>query len=509
MFNPDFISDDLLKEFVRIIAHNLGLQIRPQDHANLHRKITQRAIALNLSTAQDYYRYLLQEENQGEWQQFAILLTNIESYFFRDQGQFHLLRHKIIPDLIKRKSGDRRLRVWSAGCSTGEEPYSLAILLQDSVPDIHLWDVEVVGSDINLDALAKAKQGRYGPWSFRILEQELQEKYFDHRDNGHQVRSPVKSLLNFQYLNLVQDIFPQSNGPIRNFDLILCRNVFIYFGHPAIAKVIQKFAQCLNPEGYLLTGHAELYGQNLSAFQVKLFPESVVYQKRSAHAMATQPPAPLHLSEPIVPPQTMPTVDFPWNTPPIAPLNPLGSSLPKVSRPPKTASTPKMTAPRALPQEQNPLPEAKILIQKKQYRQAIELLSPLVAADSSAELHFLLGQIYANLGDYQRAIAHCRQALSLDSLSVDPYYILAHIAEEQGDFPEAKKVLKKIIYLDPQAIAAYWSLGHIYGQEGDQQRQRKMEKTVEELCLSLSPQTQIPELGNLSVGDIQKQLKSL
>ena len=288
MVNRKSLSEDLIQAFIRLIAKHTGIEIRERDKTALIEKIFSRMQALKLDLPETYYQILnsSSRENQQEWNNFLILLTNTESYFFRDQDQFTLLRNHIFPELIQRKQTNKTIRICSAGCSSGEEPYSLAILLKEILPDIEEWNLTIWGMDINQEALAKAKTGIYRPWSFRRVDVEIVQRYFQVANNEYQLKNSIKQMVNFQNLNLVKDLFPSSKFELQTLDLILCRNVFIYFDESAIATVLNKFYDALEPLGYLITGHAELYGQDVSQFQTKVFPESVVYQRISDNGIA-------------------------------------------------------------------------------------------------------------------------------------------------------------------------------------------------------------------------------
>ncbi len=281
MSNQQALSEGLKQAFTRLITKQTGLEIRERDKTALSEKIFLRMKALKLDIPETYYQLLnsSNRESHQEWQNLVLLLTNIESYFFRDQEQFTLLRNQILPELIERKQNSKTLRICSAGCSSGEEPYSLAILLKELLPDLEQWNLMILGIDINQEALQKAKKGIYRPWSFRRVDVEILQRYFKLTNNQYQLDPSIKQMVKFQSLNLVKELFSSHDSELRELDLILCRNVFIYFESSAIARVLNKFYDALQPLGYLITGHAELYGQNLSQFQTKVFPESVVYQR--------------------------------------------------------------------------------------------------------------------------------------------------------------------------------------------------------------------------------------
>lgn len=289
VLNSRSLSQEIVEAFRQLIAKHTGLEIRDRDKAALSEKIILRMKILKLDSSEKYYNLLNRSipEYQKEWQELVALLTNIETYFFRDTDQFNLLKYQILPELIQRKQHSKLIRVCSAGCSSGEEPYSLAILLKELLPNPDEWNLTILGIDINQEVLQKAQIGIYRPWSFRRVEEKIVQQYFQLVNHQYHINESIKQMVKFQPCNLVQELFPRPKSELQDLDLILCRNVFIYFQPSAIADVLQKFYKALQPLGYLITGHAELYGQNLSQFQTKVFPESVVYQKVDDHLIDT------------------------------------------------------------------------------------------------------------------------------------------------------------------------------------------------------------------------------
>lgn len=479
---------DFLQDFIQLIAKRTGLYVREKDQQVVRQIIEQRMRILNLTSASQYYQFLQEsaltaEGNspaQNEWRILAQLLTNTESYFFRDRGQFALLREKILPQLIawrraqQQQEGSSRpsLRLWSAGCAGGEEPYSLAILLWELLPDLPNWDLLVLGTDINQNVLQKAKIGIYGDWSFRLTSERLQKRYFHYQQTGWKLDDKIRNLVTFRYGNLVRDRLGDPASYASQMDLILCRNVFIYFQPEAIGSVLKKFYNTLRERGYLLTAHTELYGQDLSPFRVRIFPESIAYQR-------CETPTP----ETSAPPLPPPSVSFVQWQPPSHPRSVPKRSLPKKNTPhrqplsqqhPKTTvSTPENSQTTSAAQTQ--FSQAETLLQQGYYRQAIAKAEAYLE-DTIYRLpaHTLIAQAHANLGEYNRANYYCQLALDIDANAAQPYHILAQIAAEKGNLEVAKSFFKRVLYLDPESISAYLHLGSIYQAENDLIRARKM-----------------------------------
>ncbi|MBE7383483.1 MAG: protein-glutamate O-methyltransferase CheR [Leptolyngbya sp. SIO1E4] len=281
MSQPESLNLWLKQALIRLIANRTGLKIRESDEEIFQEIILKRTRLIGVSFPESYY-YLLEsdtDKSQQEWKKLILEITNNESFFFRDKGQFKLLKDDIIPRLIRRKAETKMLRICSAGCSTGEEPYSVAILLKQLVPDLAQWDLQILGIDINSSAINKAKAGIYRPWSFRGVDKGIKQRFFREINGKYHIDPNIRKMVRFQTVNLLNDSFSDPNINIQNIDLILCRNVFIYFNEAAIKVVLNKFHDALLPLGYLLVGHAELYSQNPRQFQIKVFEESIAYQR--------------------------------------------------------------------------------------------------------------------------------------------------------------------------------------------------------------------------------------
>lgn len=496
------MDEQLSQQFIRLIAYRTGLCIRPQDVKTMQEKLYLRMRALRLATPEQYYQYLLSDtgaltatlRNQGEWQHLILLLTTGESYFFRDQGQFRLLRQKILPDLIQYHQRISRggfakptLRIWSAGCSTGEEAYSLAILVHELIPDRNGWEIKILGTDINSEAIEKARKGIYNSWSFRTIDPVVQSQYFHpHRDNW-QVNETIRSMVTFQIGNLARDVFPKPNSEINNFDLILCRNVFIYFDTSTIATVLEKFSHALNDYGYLITGHAELHNQNLGKLVATIFPESMVYRSKACIKLGDRDQK-LPASEPFC-----------------------SSNL--LTTPPDRLSEYSTTT--ALNPTLNPKPNLMDTGTKPNYTThhspnhppAIVIEAATAEPTISFEQCQSLAESHADIGEYDRAKYYCQQAIKSNVFAVAPYHLLAQIAQEEGNLEEAKRLLKKVIYLAPDDAAAYLELSLLYEQEGDHTRARKMQLTALDQLQQLPSDTQIKYGENVTVGELLQQLK--
>ena len=175
------------------------------------------------------YKQLEQSRTDSPlWDRVISGLTVGETYFMRDSAQFAALRQDILPELIRRRQKERRLRIWSAGCASGEEPYSLAMVLSELIPDWERWSVLILGTDINKQSLARARQGLYKKWSFRQCDPGVSGRYFTPQEQRFQIKPDIARRVSFAYLNLAEDTYPSLITNTCAMDLILCRNVAIY-----------------------------------------------------------------------------------------------------------------------------------------------------------------------------------------------------------------------------------------------------------------------------------------
>ena len=268
-------SESELKLLQVLVYQECGLHFDERRTHFLQDRLLRRMRACQTSSFYSYYRLLTSQDGKRE---MAVLLENLaihETSFFRNKAQFDLFHKVIMEELLQRKQERRdcSLRVWSAGCSTGQEPYTIAMLMCDALAYYYLrnplpyetptpkplvpppWKVEVLASDISYTALRTAQDGVYSDAQMEAVDFAYRLRYFDKIGDRYAVKKAVKDLVRFDFHNLKTEFLPQRN------DVIFCRNVMIYFDEPEQKRLVEKFYRCLNPEGYLFLGHAEsLFG---------------------------------------------------------------------------------------------------------------------------------------------------------------------------------------------------------------------------------------------------------
>jgi chemotaxis protein methyltransferase CheR len=267
-----------LEEFrlLRDVIHGYcGIAFRPDARHLLQRRLMPRLEALGLASFADYHRFLVYDpERRGELERIVELVTTNETYFFREPNGLEAFRHEILPEIFRRKKV-KRLHVWSAGSSTGEEAYTAAILIAESGLFLS-WDVRVFGNDISRRVLQVARSGAYGRSSFRTTEERYLQRYFRQADGKHVVRDEIKGLVTFGHINLIDESMLSVVGDV---DVIFCRNVLMYFDIEARKRVVANFHKRLVKGGYLLLGHSESLLNLTTAFQLVHLRNDMVYRK--------------------------------------------------------------------------------------------------------------------------------------------------------------------------------------------------------------------------------------
>lgn len=284
MYHPSDHDVDLSEEEFRLlrdlIHERFGLYFEDNQRASLRSRLAGRLASLDLMNFEDYYRYLrFGPQRTEELERMVSHLTNNETYFYRESPQLQVFAEHVLRSIKERKvagAGQRTLRILSAGCSTGEEAHTLAMLVYDSGQFFWNWDVQVIGLDVDPQALEKARRGLYFHNSFRSLSPAQLDRHFVRQGAGASVKDAVRRMVTLRHGNLVE---PASFDGLAPLDVIFCRNVLIYFSDAMILKVARTFHDLLAPGGYLFLGHAESLSRITDLFTAVRFQGAMVYQK--------------------------------------------------------------------------------------------------------------------------------------------------------------------------------------------------------------------------------------
>jgi chemotaxis protein methyltransferase CheR len=472
------ISEKLLAQCSEFITLRFGLHFPKKRWRDLERGLIRAARDLGFTDAESCTRRLVTAQLTKEQAEALVChLTIGETYFFREKKSFEALRTHILPALIDSRQGrEKRLRIWCAGCSTGEEPYSVAILLHRMIADLAKWNITILATDINPAFLRKGIHGEYGDWSFRDTPRWLKETYFTtNREGRHVIFENIRKMVTFAPLNLAQDPFPALANNTNAMDVIFCRNVLMYFDPEQIKGVIDKFRHSLVDGGWLIVSPCETSHNLFAGFSAEQLSNAIFYRKGDYRLEIPQPfleaagggecMSAINLHPPLAKGELVEFTDLQKVKSPPSPLSQRGEGE---SANPMTALNPVQDALFVSRHE-----EALLSYRRGEYAEAAakltEFLESLPQGPSSpfyGEAASLLTQAYANQGNLPLALEWSEKALAADRLNPRPYYLQATILQEQGAFDAAIVSLKRAIYLDHGFVLAHFALANLTQRQG-------------------------------------------
>ncbi len=453
------VSEPLLVRLSDFLDTHTGLHLPRERWGDLRRGLAGAARDFGLPDAQTCAHWLLTVPlTRAQIEVLASHLTVGETYFFREQPAFDALGERILPALIEAgRAGERRLRIWSAGCCTGEEPYSIAILLERLLPDIAEWNVTILATDINPLFLRKAAEGIYGVWSFRGTPDWVRERYFTRRRDGRfELHPRVRKRVVLSYLNLAEDLYPSLASNTTAMDLVFCRNVLMYFRPERARRVAANLYRALVNGGWLIVSPTETSHVTFADFAPVEFPGTVLYRKdaeSAPRAAFIRPPAPEIAPAPLA-----------WlpEPPPVA--LPVEAAHPPPDRP--------AVAPDTAPPAADDTPA-----------------SPARAARDCA-----------NAGRLAEAVEWCERAIAADKLDPAHHYLLATVEQERGRIEAAVQSLQRALYLDPGFVLAHFALGNLYRvQDRPREAERHLGNALA-LARKHPPGEVLPESDGLTAG---------
>lgn len=250
------ITEKEFNLFRDIIYRLTGIQMTEKKRNLVVARLSKRLRALNLHSFSQYYDYLNTSTSAAdELSNLINRITTNKTDFFREKHHFDFLANEILPSYISaaQKGRERRLRIWSSGCSSGEEPYTLAMTVAESFKNERGWDLKILATDLDTDVLTKASRGVYSSQQIAPVPLGLLSKYFVRSSEGYEVSQQLKSMIYFRKLNLMDPVFPMK----KPFDIIFCRNVMIYFDEQTKQDLIKKYHSHLKNDGYMFVGHSE------------------------------------------------------------------------------------------------------------------------------------------------------------------------------------------------------------------------------------------------------------
>jgi chemotaxis protein methyltransferase CheR len=459
---PDTMSAAQFARFRDLVEDRCGLHFDESRRTSLHASLGTRMQQLRLDHLDDYYRHLRAQPADEEFRKLINLATITETSFFRDHLQFRLLRRHILPTLLAERGGERKtLRIWSAGCSSGEEAYSIALTLWDMglYRAQHDWTFEIVGTDVNTERLEAASRGVYAPRALRNVEGDRLQRHFRPAGRHFQLNDDVRRLVRFQYGNLTDEAAPPPSSERQ--DIILCKNVAIYFRPEVRRRLVRRLYEVLNDGGYLLLGHSESLWQMENGFALVEHDGAFCYRK-----MATPRPrayAPGALTSDLRPRRTVVGPKRRGRSSPTSPTGPTG----------QPAGAAKIQAPPVVPREEaaGQYDRCLAMLQAGEWSQAEAAVDALIQSSPTFIPAYLLrGGLYVHRGRYAQAEEQAQCGLRLDDLDARAHLLLGMIAARDGRHDQAREALRRALYLDDSLALAYFWLGNLYRDRGDIER---------------------------------------
>lgn len=534
-------TDEYFIKFRDLIRTKSGIFFADRKRADLKAGVLKAFHYSGMKNLRDYYDFLaLEKSNSPTFKMLVSFLTIGETYFFR---HFDVIERVVLPTLIKSHQHDKTLRIWSAGCSTGEEPFTAAMVLNHLLPDIREWNITIIGTDININSLQYAKDAVYRPWSLRSINDFYKNNYFTKKDGLYYLDERVTSLVKFDYLNLVDDAYPSSENATKDLDLIFCRNVTIYFEMETTIKAVHKFYDCLKEKGYLAVGHAEPSSLIYDAFVSEIYPDAVIYRRDTALKKEQQYKTGIRIRKDIFKDYSDQQTITSSNKANVPDLSFLEKQIEKLQVPKlpskkelhitersevrekltqrseqiettlSQAATDKKsvtgeTERRAQLNEAELFSKGIELFQQKDFNGAEKMFMELVDRyPKNARALYMIAHIKANKDLVEEAKQFCNKAIDNDSLLIEAYYLLGLIYKEENLFDQSIRLLKKTIYIDPNFAIGYYDLAVNYFKLGDNIQGHKYLKQTERILKTYNAEDRIGLLDDLTARELGMMVK--
>ena len=445
-------------KFKSFINNHTGLYFKDYDLKDLDGVIAERMRACSFDTALAYYTYITSSEKKDdELRELLNCLTINHTYFFRSEPQFKVLKEKILPELIERKKKMEKMgqspsgtvpifsvrptiRIWSAGCSTGEEPYTIAMIIKDMIPDLESWDIQILATDASTQALDAAHKGIYSVNSMRLVDSHHKNRYFDEKPHAgpgakYAICDEIKRMVTLGFFNLIDEDYPGK------FDIIFCRNVTIYFELETTIRVMNKFAESLDDGGYLFIGYSETLQFISDKFKMMSRDDAIFYERTKSGAVPgqfiSQRPKPIELN--------------------------VNAILEEISKAEFAAELKDSTIKRRSPEFDNRIVRAMKAIHAKNYKEALSLAEEALLLEKSVpDPYYIAAEVYTNQGKFKDAKDSLYAALNKDMMFAPAHYLFGYIYTEEGKTEAAEESYRRALYLENGFSPAHFSLANMY-----------------------------------------------
>ncbi len=453
------VPHSIFTDIAQLIQQRLGFSFAMVQHAG------SRAVLENLANGDwpGLYQALANSpEHSLLWQRIIHEFAIGETFFLREHRHYKILREHVLPQLIRHKQATQQqtLRIWCAGCSTGEEAYSLAITLLETIPDLASWQIRILATDINEDSVQRSRIGQYRDWSFRQVPPGFRERYFTEAGSLYQIKPHVQAMVSFQRRNLLE------GASLLQCDLITCRNVMMYFGKEQKIVAEDALFSALAPGGWLFLGQAEAIQGQRGRWITHIFPGAPIYQKSSGASSLRN----------TIQHQTL------------TPTQPFSESQ-------HIRADTYAVAVQAVHDER--------------FAEAEQTLAELLAEHPNhARGHTLLASLFANQQAYPEATAHLETALRHDPMLADAHYLRGLIALEESQPEAAIEALRRARYCEPGHMLAAFTLGMVYAHVGELEKANITWQGVLAQTYKAKPNALICDVSNISVRKLQKLLET-
>lgn len=445
-----------LKQAIQLIESRLGLSAKTLSHIGLGDLLQQ----ISSGSISDYISLLQSsDEHSPVWQRLIHALTIGETYFLRDKAHFRILRETILPRIIleRRQANDLRLTIWSMGCSTGEEAYSIATTLYETLPDWNKWRINLLATDINQRAINSAQAGLYRDWSFRHVPDSYRQRYFKKTENAWQLALNIRNRVSFMRMNIL------NGSPTHQADIIFARHILMYLAPEYIEKAEAVLYESLVPNGWLFLGQAEALHSQREAWQLYMFPGTPIYQKIDPQSAPKEP------------------VAYPIQTSQVA------QSISKTTT--------------------EKYQQAIEAIQTDKRQHAEEYLSDILNEHPHhAQARIVMAAIFASRQAYPEAQAHLKIALEQDALLADAHYVSALIQSEQGAINNAIQSLNAALYCNQKHILATLLLGQLQRKQGKFEEAQRQWRNALKMLVKRDENAYLSEFSELSMEQVKNLL---
>jgi len=501
---PHKIPENLIEQLSELINAKTGLYFPKERWKELGQTVrnVSRDLSKKYKTDNDPVSFikLLLSDPLTEKDMDALInnLTIGETYFFRDKNLFQVLEKNILPELIARhRSKEKSLKLWSAACCTGEEPYSLAILIDQLLQEWQEWHITFLATDLNAAFLQKAERGIYKEWSFRDIPEDIKKTYFEKKDEKSFEISPrLKKMVTFCQMNLSENNYPSKQNNTNDMDIIICRNVLMYFNPELRKQIVHRFTRSLSKDGWMILSPGDaIYARHPDLYPFR-FPQLILYKKKKAFvgsSLKPEPTDPTLVGSSLKPEPTL--LQHKQAEVQVGDLNQMSGYAPLTR--PTVLNTASVKQPHIKSVPVN-LPESSDLPGHSD-----------VSSEKTVENLYQKAVILADKGELSEAEKYCNELISLEKLHVRCHYLLATVCQEQGRFRESVRSFKHALFLDPNFVLAHFSLGNLMHREGRNVEAKKYLSNAIKLLIPMDPKAVLPYSDGMTAGRLKAVIQEM